>query len=77
MDIENITQAIFEEVEYKKLKYQCKYAEKPKYIKIPIGYYNILYLPYKLHGLEKIYTFCGLQLCPTRSIETIDEIEVF
>lgn len=76
MDTENIIQAICEEVEHKKLVYQCKYAREPQYIKIPIGYYNTLRGINMLYSPE-IITFCGLKLCPTYSIEQIDEIEVF
>ena len=82
---EIIRQSVYEAIQkiaVEKLKYKCMFMCSPNYVKLPIALYvnlkafNKECLSNFDTGKEKT-TFCGLQLCPTRSIETIDEIEVF
>ena len=67
--------AVVNSVMLKKGEYIRKYNELPKYIKMGLWLYKALLS----QGYEFIYEndFCGLQMCPTVSIEKVEEIEVF
>lgn len=61
-------------------EYQSKYGN-PRYIKLPEPMYDALkfdrgiYVDELKNGSPEV--LCGLVVCPTKSISTIDEIEVF
>lgn len=61
-------------------EYQSKYGN-PRYIKLPEPMYDALKFDRCIYADElKIGSpevLCGLVVCPTKSISTIDEIEVF
>ena len=54
------------------------YGCKPKYIKIPLGVYKILkHYYYSFFENNIVENYCGLKLCPTITIQSINQIEVF
>lgn len=64
--------------------YYEKYGEKPRYIKVPIWVWVLLrencyrILGYSPKMDENDYDkYRGLLVCPTKSIETTEQIEVF
>lgn len=68
--------------------YMHRYEERPNYIKVPIWVFvelkdyakelltNFNYKENELEEKEQFFVF-GLQVCPTKIITRIDEIEVF
>lgn len=65
-----------------------KYDEKPRYIKVPIWVLillrdyaremvtNFIYIEDELEEKDD-FTFCGLKVCSTITIRSVEEIEVF
>ena len=65
-----------------------EYDEEPRYIKVPIWVLislrdyaremmtNFLYIEDELEE-KNDFTFCGLKVCPTITIRSVEEIEVF
>ena len=82
MDFDKIMSFIFELCN----KYEEKYREPPKYIKMPdwVCYYLELELqknigfPKRIEGKgDTIKTILGMTVCPTKSIIKIKDMEVF
>ena len=75
----NITE--FEiDVKSKFFEYIKEYDGEPRYLKIPQWIYNVLEINFEKEISENIRgnrVYRGLKICPTISIETIEEIEVF
>ena len=71
----------------KEFEYMDKYKDEPKFLKIPLFVYELMksyfarYLTNQnlinVDHDKEIVTFRGMVICPTVSIQTIDEIEVF
>ena len=68
-----------------KWDYYEEYHEEPRFIKIPIWVYVLLrQYTHQLIGYYEVIeeektipTYMGLQICETRSIDKIEDIEVF
>lgn len=63
-------------------EYENKYICRPRFIKIPVIYDALLRarsfeVSFNFFEKDAAVKFCGLQLCPTYAIESIEEIEVF
>lgn len=57
----------------KRKDFQIEYGKDPKYLKIPESLYHY----YIEAGVDETFFACGLTICPTISIERLENIEVF
>ena len=69
----------------KEFEYMEKYHKSPNYLKVPLFVYEIMKEQYRelltsnlsTNYKNEVETFRGMILCPTVSIERVEEIEVF
>ena len=69
-------------IESKKHAYEEKYGVKPQFVKVPdwLPYdIDIIFEKVSIYDIDRIKErpLCGLKVCSTISIQSIDEIEVF
>ena len=81
LDIEQTRGIVVRKVNDAKQKYINKYHGVPNFVKLPVRVYdrlrfsNLIYTEVCLDYQPEM--LMGLRVCPTFSIEDIDEIEVF
>ena len=71
---------IIEEIDTKIYKFREKHNEHPNFIKIPLWCYELLKdeIRSRFGGSVIRYNkYCNCRMCPTITIQLIDEIEVF
>lgn len=76
-----LSSIVIPKVEHLIVKYRKEYGDRPKFIKIPIYVYDCMKFGWGIYTdnlqSDSPEVLCGLRVCPTVSIQSIDEIEVF
>lgn len=79
-NIEQVRRVSIDIINLKKQKYYKEYGN-PHFVKLPLRIYDILKYTNIIYceviHPQKLEMLMGLIVCPTRSIETADQIEVF
>lgn len=87
VELERIEYMELEKIIHNKIRdYICKYLETPNYIKMPIWVFECLNTAFRnmitngnirIDYGDGLIKYRGLIICPTKSIQHADEIEVF
>lgn len=58
-------------------KFEKEYGHKPTFVKAPVWFTGFVYVLDDNVAKREITKFCGLIICETPSIDSLDKIEVF